>query len=264
MSENFEAPDQIIDQLVDTDPAETAEWQASFDAALAHAGPVRARYLMLSLLKRAHEKNIVISALRTTDYINSISPENEPAFPGDENIERRIRAINRWNAAMLVHRAQRPGVGVGGHISTYASSAALYEVGFNHFFRGQDHPGGGDQIFFQGHASPGMYARAFLEGRLSENELDGFRQELSHPSGSLSSYPHPRLMPDFWQFPTVSMGIGPLNAIYQARYNRYLHNRGFKDTNDQHVWAFLGDGCEDNGCTVLGKLHSVDQFPSTP
>ena len=164
MSENFEAPDQIIDQLVDTDPSETAEWQASFDAALANAGPVRARYLMLSLLKRAHEKNIGLSALRTTDYINTISPENEPAFPGDEDIERRIRAINRWNAAMLVHRAQRPGVGVGGHISTYASSASLYEVGFNHFFRGQDHPGGGDQIFFQGHASPGMYARAFLEG----------------------------------------------------------------------------------------------------
>lgn len=264
MSENFEAPDQIIDQLVDTDPAETAEWQASFDAALAHAGPVRARYLMLSLLKRAHEKNIGISALRTTDYINTISPENEPAFPGDENIERRIRAINRWNAAMLVHRAQRPGVGVGGHISTYASSAALYEVGFNHFFRGQDHPGGGDQIFFQGHASPGMYARAFLEGRLSEYQLDGFRQELSHPSGSLSSYPHPRLMPDFWQFPTVSMGIGPLNAIYQARYNRYLHNRGFKDTNDQHVWAFLGDGevdeVESLGAIGLATREKLDNL----
>jgi pyruvate dehydrogenase E1 component len=181
MRDNFEAPDQIIDQLVDTDPSETAEWHASFDAALEHAGPVRARYLMLSLLKRAHEKNIGVSALRTTDYINTISPENEPDFPGDESIERRIRAFNRWNAAMLVHRAQRPGVGVGGHISTYASSAALYEVGFNHFFRGQDHPGGGDQIFFQGHASPGMYARAFLEGRFSENQLDGFRQELSHP-----------------------------------------------------------------------------------
>ena len=264
MSENFEAPDQIIDQLVDTDPAETAEWQASFDAALAHAGPVRARYLMLSLLQRAHEKKIGISALRTTDYINTISPENEPAFPGDENIERRIRAINRWNAAMMVHRAQRPGVGVGGHISTYASSAALYEVGFNHFFRGQDHPGGGDQIFFQGHASPGMYARAFLEGRLSQDQLDGFRQELSHPSGSLSSYPHPRLMPDFWQFPTVSMGIGPLNAIYQARYNRYLHNRGFKDTNDQHVWAFLGDGEVDEvdslGAIGLATREKLDNL----
>ncbi len=264
MSENFEAPDQFIDQLVDTDPSETAEWQASFDAALEHAGPVRARYLMLSLLKRAHEKNVGLSALRTTDYINTISPENEPDFPGDENIERRIRAINRWNAAMLVHRAQRPGVGVGGHISTYASSAALYEVGFNHFFRGQDHPGGGDQVFFQGHASPGMYARAFLEGRLSEDQLDGFRQELSHPSGNLSSYPHPRLMPDFWQFPTVSMGIGPLNAIYQARYNRYLHNRGFKDTSDQHVWAFLGDGEVDEvdslGAIGLATREKLDNL----
>ncbi len=264
MSENFEALDQIIDQLVDTDPAETAEWRASFDAALEHAGAVRARYLMLSLLKRAHEKNIGLSSLRTTDYINTISPENEPAFPGDENIERRIRAINRWNAAMLVHRAQRPGVGVGGHISTYASSAALYEVGFNHFFRGQDHPGGGDQIFFQGHASPGMYARAFLEGRLSEAQLDGFRQELSHPTGSLSSYPHPRLMPDFWQFPTVSMGIGPLNAIYQARYNRYLHNRGIKDTNEQHVWAFLGDGEVDEvdslGAIGLATREKLDNL----
>ncbi len=253
MSETFEAPDQIIDQLVDTDPSETAEWHASFDAALANAGPVRARYLMLSLLKRAHEKKIGISDLRTTDYMNTISPEHEPAFPGDEGIERNIRAMNRWNAAMMVHRAQRPGVGVGGHISTYASSAALYEVGFNHFFRGQDHPGGGDQIFFQGHASPGMYARAYLEGRLTEDQLDGFRQELSHPAGGLSSYPHPRLMPDFWQFPTVSMGIGPINAIYQARFNRYLHNRGFKDTSDQRVWAFLGDG-EVDEVDTLGAI----------
>ena len=264
MRENFEEPDQFVDQLVDTDPSETAEWAASFDATLAHAGPVRARYLMLSLLKRAHEKNIGLSSLRTTDYINTISPEHEPAFPGDENIERRIRRINRWNAAMLVHRAQRPGVGVGGHISTYASSAALYEVGFNHFFRGQDHPGGGDQIFFQGHASPGMYARAFLEGRLSQDQLDGFRQELSHPKGSLSSYPHPRLMPDFWQFPTVSMGLGPLNAIYQARYNRYLHNRGFKDTNNQHVWAFLGDGEVDEvdtlGAIGLASREKLDNL----
>ena len=253
MSETFEAPDQIIDQLVDTAPSEPAEWHASFDAALANAGPVRARYLMLSLLKRAHEKKIGVSDLRTTDYMNTISPEHEPAFPGDEGIERNIRAINRWNAAMMVHRAQRPGVGVGGHISTYASSAALYEVGFNHFFRGQDHPGGGDQIFFQGHASPGMYARAFLEGRLTEDQLDGFRQELSHPAGGLSSYPHPRLMPDFWQFPTVSMGIGPINAIYQARFNRYLHNRGFKDTSDQRVWAFLGDG-EVDEVDTLGAI----------
>jgi pyruvate dehydrogenase E1 component len=264
MTEFAGSPDQIIDQLVDTDPAETAEWQASFDAALNAAGPVRARYLMLQLLKRAHEKKIGLPDLRTTDYINTISPENEPDFPGDEDIERRIRAAVRWNAAILVHRAQRPGIGVGGHISTYASSAALYEVGFNHFFRGQDHPGGGDQIFFQGHASPGMYSRAFLEGRFNEHQLDGFRQELSHEGGGLSSYPHPRLMPDFWQFPTVSMGIGPINAIYQARFNRYLHNRGIKDTSDQNVWAFLGDGEMDEvdtlGAIGLASREKLDNL----
>ena len=165
---------------------------------------------------------------------------------------------------MLVHRAQRPGVGVGGHISTYASSAALYEVGFNHFFRGKDHPGGGDQIYFQGHASPGMYARAFLEGRFSEDQLDGFRQELSHIGGGLSSYPHPRLMPEFWEFPTVSMGLGPINAIYQARFNRYLHNRGIKDTSDQNVWAFLGDGemdeVESLGAIGLAAREGLDNL----
>ena len=264
MSGIFDTPDQNVDQLVDIDPTETAEWQASFDAALEHAGPVRARYLMLKLLQRAHEKQIGLSSLRNTDYINTISPEHEPAFPGDEAIERRIRQYIRWNAAMLVHRAQRPGVGVGGHISTYASSASLYEVGFNHFFRGMDHPGGGDQIFFQGHASPGMYARSFLEGRLSENQLDGFRQEVSHPGGGLSSYPHPRLMPDFWQFPTVSMGIGPINAIYQARFNRYLQNRGIKDTSQQHVWAFLGDGEVDEvdtlGAIGLASREGLDNL----
>ena len=264
MSGIFDAPDQNVDQLVDIDPTETAEWHASFDAALEHAGPVRARYLMLKLLQRAHEKQIGLSSLRNTDYINTISPEHEPDFPGDEAIERRIRQYIRWNAAMLVHRAQRPGIGVGGHISTYASSASLYEVGFNHFFRGMDHPGGGDQIFFQGHASPGMYARAFLEGRLSENQLDGFRQEVSHPGGGLSSYPHPRLMPDFWQFPTVSMGIGPINAIYQARFNRYLQNRGIKDTSQQHVWAFLGDGEVDEvdtlGAIGLASRENLDNL----
>jgi pyruvate dehydrogenase E1 component len=264
MSGIFDTPDQNVDQLVDIDPTETAEWQASFDAALEHAGPVRARYLMLKLLQRAHEKQIGLSSLRNTDYINTISPEHEPAFPGDEAIERRIRTYIRWNAAMLVHRAQRPGVGVGGHISTYASSASLYEVGFNHFFRGMDHPGGGDQIFFQGHASPGMYARSFLEGRLSENQLDGFRQEVSHPGGGLSSYPHPRLMPNFWQFPTVSMGIGPINAIYQARFNRYLQNRGIKDTSQQHVWAFLGDGEVDEvdtlGAIGLASREGLDNL----
>ena len=174
MSTNFETPDDFIGQLVDTDPSETAEWSDSLDAVIKGAGPVRARYLMLKLMQRAHQNNLGVSSLRSTDYINTISPEHEAAFPGDEAMERRIRAFIRWNAAVMVHRAQRPGIGVGGHISTYASSASLYEVGFNHFFRGKDHPGGGDQIFFQGHASPGMYARAFVEGRFTEKQMDGF------------------------------------------------------------------------------------------
>ncbi len=264
MSENSQNPAHFIDQLVDTDPAETAEWRESLDAVLKAAGPVRARYLMLSMLNRAQEKNLGVSALRATDYINSIPPALEPQFPGDEAMERRIRAFIRWNAAIMVHRAQRPGVGVGGHISTYASSASLYEVGFNHFFRGQDHAGGGDQIFFQGHASPGMYARAFMEGRLTEKQMDGFRQELSHDGGGLSSYPHPRLMPEFWQFPTVSMGLGPINAIYQARFNRYLQGRGIKDTSDQNVWAFLGDGeCDEPetlGAISLAARDGLDNL----
>ncbi|MGC4836926.1 pyruvate dehydrogenase (acetyl-transferring), homodimeric type [Micromonospora vinacea] len=234
--------DGLPSQLPDIDPEETSEWVESLDGVIDERGAKRARYVMLRLLERARERQVGVPPLTTTDYINTIPSEREPWFPGDEHVERRIRAYVRWNAAMLVHRAQRPEIGVGGHISTFASSASLYEVGFNHFFRGKNHPGGGDQIFYQGHASPGMYARAFLEGRLSEHQLDGFRQELSHPGGGLPSYPHPRLMPDFWEFPTVSMGLGGLNAIYQARFNRYLQHRGIKDTSQQHVWAFLGDG----------------------
>ncbi|MDQ0575291.1 pyruvate dehydrogenase (acetyl-transferring), homodimeric type [Agromyces albus] len=229
-------------EAMDSDPDETSEWSESLDALVAEKGHQRAREIMLSLLKRSKELHLGVPMVPTTDYLNTIAPENEPDFPGDEEIERRYRAWIRWNAAMLVHRSQRPGIAVGGHISTYASSAALYEVGFNHFFRGQDHPGGGDQIFIQGHASPGTYARAFLEGRLGADQLDGFRQEKSHAPNGLSSYPHPRLMPEFWQFPTVSMGLGPINAIYQAQANKYLTNRGIKDASDQHVWAFLGDG----------------------
>jgi len=248
--------DGLASHLPDIDPEETAEWLDSFDEALARGGHQRARYLMLRILERARERNIGVPPLTATDYVNTIPTENEPWFPGDEEIERRYRAYIRWNAAIMVHRAQRPGVSVGGHISTYASSAALYEVGFNHFFRGKDHSGGGDQVFFQGHASPGMYARAFLEGRLTEQQLDGFRQELSHAGegGGLPSYPHPRLMPEFWEYPTVSMGLGPMNAIYQARFNRYLHARGIKDTSDQHVWAFLGDG-EMDEAESRGLVH---------
>jgi pyruvate dehydrogenase E1 component len=238
--------DGLPSQLLDIDPDETNEWVESLDGVVDERGAKRARYIMLRLLERARERQVGVPPLTATDYINTIPPEREPWFPGDEFVERRIRAYIRWNAAMLVHRAQRPEIGVGGHISTFASAASLYEVGFNHFFRGKDHPGGGDQIYFQGHASPGIYARAYLEGRLSADRLDGFRQELSHrPNGNvlgLPSYPHPRLMPDFWEFPTVSMGLGPINAIYQARFNRYLQHRGIKDTSQQHVWAFLGDG----------------------
>ncbi|QNN53274.1 pyruvate dehydrogenase (acetyl-transferring), homodimeric type [Nocardioides mesophilus] len=230
-------------QLPDIDPDETLEWLASFDGMVDERGRERARYVMLRLLERAREKQVGVPALRSTDYINTIPPEREPWFPGDEDVERRIRAFIRWNAAAMVSAANRKGLEVGGHIATYQSSASLYEVGFNHFFRGKDHPGGGDQVYIQGHASPGIYARAFLEGRLTETQLSRFRQEVQHGVGQgLSSYPHPRLMPDFWEFPTVSMGLTALNAIYQARFNRYLHNRGIKDTSQQQVWAFLGDG----------------------
>ncbi len=230
-------------QLPDIDPDETADWLDSFDGMLEERGRDRARYVMLRLLERAREKQVGVPALRSTDYINSIPPEREPWFPGDEEVERRIRAFIRWNAAVMVSSANRKGLEVGGHIATYQSAASLYEVGFNHFFRGKDHPGGGDQIYIQGHGSPGIYARAFLEGRLTEDQLYRFRQEVQHgPGNGLPSYPHPRLMPDFWEFPTVSMGLTALNAIYQARFNRYLHNRSIKDTSDQQVWAFLGDG----------------------
>ncbi|KAA0092034.1 pyruvate dehydrogenase (acetyl-transferring), homodimeric type [Mycolicibacterium sp. P1-18] len=254
----------VASYLPDIDPEETSEWLESFDALLERSGPARARYLMLRLLERSGEQRVAIPALTSTDYVNTIPTELEPWFPGDEDVERRYRAWIRWNAAIMVHRAQRPGVGVGGHISTYASSAALYEVGFNHFFRGKSHPGGGDQVFIQGHASPGIYARAFLEGRLTADKLDGFRQEHSHPGGGIPSYPHPRLMPDFWEFPTVSMGLGPMNAIYQARFNHYLNDRGIKDTSDQHVWAFLGDGetdePESRGLAHVAALEGLDNL----
>ncbi|MDU0346003.1 pyruvate dehydrogenase (acetyl-transferring), homodimeric type [Microbacterium sp. KSW2-29] len=226
----------------DSDPEETGEWQESLRQLVQAKGPARAREIMLSLLKGSKELHLNVPMVPTTDYINTISQKNEPEFPGDEELERRYRKWIRWNAAVTVHRAQRPGIGVGGHISTYASSAALYEVGFNHFFRGLDDPSGGDQIFIQGHASPGAYARAFLEGRLTEAQLDGFRQEKSAAPNGIPSYPHPRLMPEFWQFPTVSMGLGPINAIYQAMSNKYLANRGIKDVGGSQVWAYLGDG----------------------
>jgi pyruvate dehydrogenase E1 component len=258
----------IPSQLPDIDPEETEEWLESLDAVLDEKGRTRARYVMLKLIERARAKQVGVPSLTATDYINTIPPEREPWFPGDEDVEREFRRYIRWNAAVMVHRAQRPGIGVGGHISTYASAATLYEVGFNHFFRGKDHPGGGDQIFFQGHASPGMYARSFLEGHLSEADLDGFRQEKSHVVDgkieAIPSYPHPRLLPEYWEFPTVSMGIGPMNAIYQAQFNKYLDDRGLKDTSQQHVWAFLGDGemdePESRGLLQLAANEALDNL----
>jgi pyruvate dehydrogenase E1 component len=232
--------DGLPSQIPDVDPQETAEWLESLDSVIDGAGARRARFLMLKLLERARERQVGVPALRSTDYVNTIPAEDEPWFPGDEHVERRIRAYIRWNAAVMVSRANRPEIGVGGHIATYASAASLYEVGFNHFFRGKDGGESGDQVYMQGHASPGIYARAYLEGRLTEAQLDGFRQELSR--GGLPSYPHPRLMPEFWEFPTVSMGLSPLNAIYQARFNRYLLARQIKDTSRSHVWCFVGDG----------------------
>ena len=242
--------DDFKQQLPDIDEAETREWLESLDQVLDQAGENRARFLMYKLLKRARQRQIGVPSLTQTRYINTISPEQEPYFPGDEQLERRIRRLIRWNAVAMVLRANVRYPGIGGHLSTYASAATLYEVGFNHFFRGKEHPGGGDSIFFQGHAAPGIYARAFLEGRLDEEDLDHYRRETG--GRGLSSYPHPRLMPDFWEFPTVSMGLGPLAAIYQARFNRYLHNRGIKDTSGQRVWAYLGDGEMDEPESISG------------
>ncbi len=242
--------DDFKHQLPDIDEGETRDWVDSLDQVVDQEGEFRARFLMYKLLKRARQRQIGLPSLTQTRYINTISPEQEPYFPGDEELERRIRRLIRWNAVAMVLRANTRFPGIGGHLSTYASAATLYEVGFNHFFRGKEHPGGGDQIFFQGHAAPGIYARAFLEGRLTEDDLDHFRRETG--GNGLSSYPHPRLMPDFWEFPTVSMGLGPLAAVYQARFNRYLQNRGLKDTSQQRVWAYLGDGEMDEPEAISG------------
>ncbi len=246
--------DEFKHQLPDIDPSETEDWVTSLDQVVEQAGETRARFLVYKLLKRARQLQIGLPPLTQTRYINTISPEQEPTFPGDEAMELRIRRIVRWNAVAMVLRANTSFPGIGGHLSTYASSASLYETGFNHFFRGKDGEGSGDQIFYQGHAAPGIYARAFLEGRLTEGQLDHFRRETIPGQPGLSSYPHPRLMPDFWEYPTVSMGIGPISAIYQARYNRYLHNRGLLDTSRSRVWAFLGDG-ETDEPESLGALH---------
>ena len=232
--------DGFVHQLPDIDPTETQEWLDSLDAVVGARGRSRARYLLARLMERARDAGVGVPAMVTTDYINTIPADEEPWFPGDEALEKRIRASIRWNAMAMVDRANHRFDGLGGHLSTFASAAALYDVGFNHFWHGKSDGGFGDQVFIQGHAAPGIYARAFLEGRLTEENLDRFRREVF--GGGLPSYPHPRRMPDFWEFPTVSMGLGPLNAVYQARFNRYLLHQEIADTSASRVWCFTGDG----------------------
>ncbi len=243
--------DTFVHQLPDIDPDETGEWLDSLDAVISARGRARARYLISMLLQRASERQVGSPAAVSTPYVNTIPTEEAPWFPGDEYIERRIRRFIRWNAAVMVVRANNRAEGIGGHLSTFASSAALYEVGFNHFFRGKGDGTPGDHVYIQGHAAPGIYARAFLEGRLTESQLNNFRQEIG--GNGLSGYPHPRLMPDFWEYPTVSMGLGPICSIYQARFCRYLHNRRIDDTSESRVWCFVGDGEVDEPET-LGSI----------
>jgi len=245
----------------DLDPVETQEWMDSLDSLLESAGPERAKYLLDRLAERARTHGVQLTDL-TTPYVNSISPERQANFPGDLYMERRIRSLIRWNALAMVQRANLSDDELGGHISSFASSATMYDVGFNHFFRAPNDAFGGDLIFYQGHSAPGIYARAFLEGRLSEDQLENFRREVK--GKGLSSYPHPWLMPNFWQFPTVSMGLGPIQAIYQAHFMKYLQNRELIKREDRKVWAFLGDGEMDEpeslGCISLAGREKLDNL----
>ncbi|HEV8240353.1 MAG TPA: pyruvate dehydrogenase (acetyl-transferring), homodimeric type [Thermoanaerobaculia bacterium] len=248
----------------DVDRDETEEWLQALDDVVASHGGERAQYLLTKLLERGYERGVHLPFTANTPYVNTIPCGEQPSYPGDRQIERRIKSLLRWNAMAMVVRANKYHDGIGGHIATYASAATLYEVGFHHFFRGRGESGfGHDLIYFQGHASPGIYARAYLEGRLDERQLQNFRRELE-PGGGLSSYPHPWLMPDFWEFPTVSMGLGPIQAIYQARFNKYLHNRGLADTSQRKVWAFLGDGETDEpeslGAITLAAREKLDNL----
>ena len=224
----------------DIDPTETREWLESIDSVLRVHGPERAHYLLNQMIDFSRRSGAYLPYSPNTAYLNTIATGRQPEYPGDRSIERRIEAYIRWNAMAMVVQANRKSSEYGGHISSYASSATLYEVGFNHFWRAPSDDHLGDLIFMQGHSSPGIYARAYLEGRLDEEKLNRFRQEVG--GDGLSSYPHPWLMPDFWQFPTVSMGLGPMMAIYQARYMRYLENREMIPASDRKVWAFMGDG----------------------
>jgi pyruvate dehydrogenase E1 component len=254
---------KLNERVVDLDPQETAEWVEALDQVIDDAGPDRAAYLLQRLTERAQSNGAELPIQLNTPYVNTLRPENEVPYPGDRAMERRIKSLIRWNAMAMVVRQNKYDPGIGGHISTYASLATLLEVGFNHFFHAKYGDQPGDLIYFQGHASPGVYARAFLEGRLTEDHLKNFRHELRDKPG-LSSYPHPWLMPDFWKFPTVSMGIGPINAIYQARFMRYLENRNIIPPTDRHVWAFLGDGEMDEpesmGSLTLAARERLDNL----
>ncbi|KGQ55729.1 Pyruvate dehydrogenase E1 component [Gallibacterium anatis] len=246
----------------DVDPIETNDWMLAIDSVIREEGVERAQYIIEQLIQRARANDISLPTGMTTDYINTIPVSEEPNYPGNLDLERRIRSAIRWNAIMAVLRASKKGLELGGHMASFQSSATLYEVCFNHFFKARNEKNGGDLVFFQGHIAPGIYARAFVEGRLTEEQMDNFRQEV-HGKG-LSSYPHPRLLPEFWQFPTVSMGLGPLNAIYNARFLKYLHNRGLKDTSDQTVYAFLGDGemdeVESRGAIAFAAREKLDNL----
>ena len=248
----------------DSDPTETAEWLESLDYVLESKGPDRVQELLTALDEAAHRNGVELPFTATTPYLNTIPADKQPRFPGNRELERRIKSFVRWNAMAMVTRANRDKASPGGHISTFASSATLYEVAINHFIRGRGEDGySGDQVYYQGHAAPGIYARAFLEGRLSEQNLVNFRRELQ-PGGGLSSYPHPWLMPEFWEFPTVSMGLGPIMAIYQARFNRYLTDRGIKKKKKKRVWAYLGDGeCDEPetlGAITLASREQLDNL----
>jgi pyruvate dehydrogenase E1 component len=242
---------------------ETREWLESLDYVFQTGGPARVGRLLQELGIYARRNGVKLPFTANTPYINTIPPEDQPPFPGSREIERRIKSLVRWNALAMVVKANKLVEGIGGHISTYASAATLYEVGFNHFFKGKGDDHDGDIIYFQGHAAPGIYARAFLEGRLSVEKLENFRRELK-PNGGLSSYPHPWLMPEFWEYPTVSMGLGPINAIYQARFMRYLEDRGLKKRSNSKVWAFIGDGETDEpealGAITLGSREKLDNL----
>src|SRR3989449_7189322 len=247
----------------DVEQDEIQEWVESLDAVLQDGGPEVASHILERLRARAQAAGVPTPFSANTPYTNTIPVHQQPVFPGDQELERRIKSLIRWNALAMVVRANRVEHNIGGHISTYASAATLFEVGFNHFFRARADQFEGDTIYFQGHASPGVYARAFLEGRLTVEKMENFRREL-RPGGGLSSYPHPWLMPDFWEFPTVSMGLSPIMAIYQARFNHYLTDRGLKPESDAKVWAFIGDGETDEpealGAITLASREQLDNL----